>query len=119
MKINPDYTIEDLATEFSHHFPGLKLEFYNEAHSAGQNSGPATELDHSLKLRDINSNMGEGELGLNPQMTVAELEKLFRDRFGLNMQVFRRSNQLWLQTSKTDNWTLEVQNRKGLHSVQE
>jgi hypothetical protein len=51
-------------------------------------------------------------------MTVAELERLFVENFGLNAQVFRRSGTLWLQTSATDNWTLAEQNRKGGHSEQ-
>jgi hypothetical protein len=34
----------------------------------------------------------------------------------MNIQVFRRSGMLWLQTSATDDWTLATQELKGGHS---
>ena len=46
-------------------------------------------------------------------MTVGELEKLFRERFGANIQVSRKSGTLWLETTMTDNWTLKQQNEHG------
>ena len=35
----------------------------------------------------------------------------------LNLQVFRKSSDIWLQTSATDHWTLEKQNGKGQRST--
>lgn len=119
MKIHPNLTIEQVVNEFSSKFPGLKLELYSEEHKEGENSAPSSMLDHSKKLKEINPSLSEVELILDPQMKVADLENEFKNTFGLNVQVFRRSNKLWLQTSATDNWTLEVQNRKGQHSVQD
>ena len=119
MKIRPDLSIEEVIIEFSKVYPGLKLEMYNKEHGEGENSSQTAVIDHAMKLKDVNSSIVSKDLVLNPQMTVAELENTFKDTFGLNVQVFRRSNQLWLQTSATDNWTLEVQNRKGIHSVQD
>ena len=46
-------------------------------------------------------------------MKVSELEKAFSDIFGLNVQVFRKSNNMWLQTTITDKWSLEKQNQNG------
>ena len=46
-------------------------------------------------------------------MTVIDLEKKFREVFGLGIQVFRKSGKAWLETTLTDNWTLEEQNRQG------
>ena len=42
-----------------------------------------------------------------------ELEKIFKDQFGLAVQVFRKSGNLWLETTMTDNWTLQQQNNHG------
>ena len=33
--------------------------------------------------------------------------------FGLSAQVFRLSGDVWLETTSTDNWTLEEQNSTG------
>jgi hypothetical protein len=46
-------------------------------------------------------------------MKVKDLEKIFKDQFSLAMQVFRKSGNLWLETTMTDNWTLQQQNEHG------
>jgi len=119
MKIHPDLTVAEIINDFSKTFPGLKIELYSKAHGEGENSAPEAELDHAKKLSEINPDISSAEMYLDPEMTVADFENTFKDVFSLNVQVFRKSNQLWLQTSATDSWTLETQNRKGLHSVQE
>ena len=55
----------------------------------------------------------EGDLKVNGEMEVSKLEQAFEKKYGLHVQVFRRSGNIWLQTTKTDSWTLEAQNRKG------
>ena len=46
-------------------------------------------------------------------MTVNQLELLIFSKFGLAAQVFRKSGNVWLETSATDNWTLLQQNNEG------
>jgi hypothetical protein len=46
-------------------------------------------------------------------MSVADLEKAFMNKFGLLTQVFRRSGNIWLETSITDGWSLRQQNALG------
>ena len=45
--------------------------------------------------------------------TVSTLENELWKNFGLSAQVFRKSGNLWIETSLTDSWTLEQQNREG------
>jgi len=51
------------------------------------------------------------------EMTVAEFEKMMKDTLKLNVQVFRKSAKIWLQTTSTDHWSLEKQNGKGERST--
>jgi hypothetical protein len=46
-------------------------------------------------------------------MTVTDFENALMDQFGLSAQVFRRSGNLWLETTITDYWTLKQQNEHG------
>jgi hypothetical protein len=46
-------------------------------------------------------------------MTVTEIEKSFNRFYGLNTQILRKSGNIWLGTTVTDNWTLEEQNKQG------
>ena len=55
----------------------------------------------------------DGDIQINEEMKVIELEKLFKDKFKLAVQVFRKSGNLWLETTMTDNWTLAQQNNHG------
>jgi hypothetical protein len=55
----------------------------------------------------------EGHIEINDSMTVGELEKNFRDQFGLVAHVSRNSGGIWLETTMTDNWTLRKQNDYG------
>lgn len=47
-------------------------------------------------------------------MTVSELEQHFADVYGLSVQVFRKSGEVWLETTTTDNWSLEKQNQEAI-----
>ena len=118
MKIDNNKVISDIQQEFSSLFPGLRIEFYSQKHKPREGSHAKTQLDSSSKLSEVRDSTESGEFTITPEMTVAELETLFEDRFGLHAQVFRQSGRLWLQTTATDNWTLEVQNRKGIHSFE-
>lgn len=118
MIIQDAKTIRDIQHEFQGKFPGLKIEFYEAEHGDHQGSRAANQYDPSKVLRDIRQQHAEGDLVVYPEMTIAQLERNFEELFGLHVQVFRRSKSLWLQTISTDGWTLEKQNRKGLHSNQ-
>lgn len=118
MKITKDKTIREVKDLFSFKFPGLKMEFYEKKNEAYKGSEVANQFDENLKIAEINPNITSGEIVFRNENTTRDIEQSFEDLFGLHVQVFRRSNELWLQTSATDDWTLEVQNRKGIHSTQ-
>lgn len=110
--IDDTLTIQQVQREFSSRFPYLRLEFFSKPHKEGAGSEKRDMLDNSTSLSDCRLKK-EGELSISPEMTVAQLEKLFRDNYRLYVQVFRRSGKLWLETTATDNWTLKYQNEQG------
>ncbi len=102
MKLNQNIIIKELKENFNKKFPGLKVELYAHSHSSFEGSSANEKLSENLSLGDANPEITEGDIGIDPSMTVAQLECLFKDDFGLNVQVFRRSNAIWLQTVSTD-----------------
>lgn len=52
------------------------------------------------------------EIYFDPMMKVSELEALL-SKVGLPAQVFRRSGNVWIETSLTNDWTLAQQNYEG------
>ena len=55
------------------------------------------------KIRMIHS---FGWIDIGPDRTAAEVERDFAEQFGLNVQVMRQVNTLWLTTTATDHRTL-------------
>jgi hypothetical protein len=56
-------------------------------------------------------------LHIEADMPTWQLERLFEQEFGLHVQVFRKSGNIWLMTTVSDSLTLEEQNFKGLESL--
>jgi hypothetical protein len=113
MIITNEKSLEFVQEEFHQRFPFLKLEFYTNQHQSGHGSPIGETLDSSLLIKQVRKQDSDGNLNIDPTMKVSELELALFEEFGLNAQVFRRSGNIWIQTSFTDNWSLEKQNRKG------
>ena len=117
MKISDNKTINDLQKEFSEIYPGLKLEFYTSEHKPHEATPRSKLISNNITLGSIRSEHAAGDIEIAPSMTVEQIETKMKSIYDLNVQVFRRSSDLWLQTTATDDWTLEKQNRKGLNSI--
>jgi hypothetical protein len=118
MKITDDKKLKDIQREFRDMFSHLKLEFYQQKHATGEGSANSELLNTELTISEVRNIHKEGDLNIHGDMTVSTLESIFADQYGLNAQVFRRSGNIWLQTTRTDGWTLHDQNRKGGASEQ-
>ena len=113
LRIAPNRLISDLQKDFNNAFPFLKIEFF-------QNRNPQLPaftirqiLPHNKRIVDGQTAVTDGDIEVNSQMKVKELEKIFKDQFSLVAHVFRRSGNLWLETTMTDDWTLGQQNEHG------
>lgn len=117
MKITAEKKLSEIQEQFREKFPFLKIEFYAHRHQAGEGSRAEETLDPQLTIDEVRTIHTEGDLQIDGDMKVSTLEQKFYKDYGLNVQVFRMSGNLWMQTSATDDWTLDKQNRKGGHSA--
>jgi hypothetical protein len=97
--------------QFHLEFPYLKLEFFSKRHKTFEATKQSLIIKDNIPLKELTAK--EGNLEVHKDMTVEELEKSFLVKFGLNVQVFRKSGKSWLETTITDKWTLEKQNTQG------
>src|SRR5687768_12477986 len=111
--INDHRKILTIQREFSKKFPYLKIEFFSKPHSSGSASSRKLMLPDSKTLGECRVIQRDGIINITPTMTVAELEQKFAKEYGLSIQLFRRSGKAWLETTVTDGWTLEKQNKQG------
>jgi hypothetical protein len=111
--INDKRKVFAVQEEFSKVFPYLKLEFLAKPSSRG-GAHPKKFVTHAAKtIGECRTVHNEGDLHIDGNLMVTELENRFHDVFGLGVQIFRRAGNIWLEATVTGNWTLDEQNRQG------
>lgn len=112
--IDDNTLISDIQKEFNSHFPFLKLEFFEfDINGKSVNSKDHLITDTKQPINKIRHIHLAGRISMNGHQKVSTFEQHFRENFGVNVQVFRKSGNAWLQTITTDSWTLAEQNAKG------
>ena len=113
LNITPSRLISEIQNEFNQIFPFLKLEFFNNKSFERSDFSASQIIPRNRKLSDGQSDIKEDNIEIEEDMKVSDLENLFKNKFRLAVQVFRKSGNLWLETTMTDNWTLLQQNNHG------
>lgn len=113
LEITNEKQIRELKSTFNDRFPYLKLEFFSKLHEPGKATGLKFKIPEDKFLQDAGPVKENGKILVSPEMTINELEQLFGKKFGLGVQVFRRTGNSWFETILTDYMTLDAQNKEG------
>lgn len=113
MGIDNDKLIATLQEEFNQFFPFLGLEFYAGDHDFTKPSSKKVKSNGNRTVGECRKEVGSGTVTIFPEMSVADLEDIFKYSFAMSVQVLRKSGNVWLETNHTDTWSLEEQNRQG------
>lgn len=114
LAIFADRTIKEVQEDFTNAFPYLKIEFFRNGEVRKDRYPAQMMIAHNRTLKEAwVRKKTEGRFPLSETMSVSDLENTFLDHYGLSVQVFRRSGNLWLETTMTDSWTLRQQNEHG------
>ncbi len=108
--------IKDLKKQFHGYYPNLKLEFFNQTSSEDGGNSKDQMLDNEALLSAYTRNQS-GTVEFTGNTSVRQFETLFSETFGLNVQVFRKSGNVYLETSNTDDWTLDMEHKEALSSM--
>lgn len=111
--INESQRLKEIKEDFSQNYPHLKIEFFSEEHKSGEASSRKSMFDDSVFLKDIRTKHSEGVLSIDGHQKTSTFETNFFNHFGVTVQVLRKSGNLWLQTTTTDDWTLAHQEKTG------
>ncbi len=101
-----------LQSEFNDAFRFLKLEFPAVVSSANKHLRNNT-ICLSNTISEVSKTTTAKQLTITPSTTITALKKQFMDLYGFPVQVMRRFGTTWVETTVTDGWTLEEQNRHG------
>lgn len=113
LHITPTSLISEIQGKFNREFKFLKLEFFTRKGFMNSDYSVAQIAPASRRIGDIQQVITEGGIEIEGEMKVKELEERLKEEFSVASQVFRRSGNLWLETTMTDNWTLNQQNKHG------
>lgn len=113
LHIGPERLISDIQKEFNKMFPFLKIEFFNNRSFSRSGFSAQQIISQNRKIGDTQLAVKDANIEIAEKMKVNELESIFKDQFSLAAQVFRKSGNIWLETTMTDNWTLQQQNNHG------
>jgi hypothetical protein len=105
MIIRSTTSLKELKNQFNHRFSMLKLEFFKK--------GDKKPVIEDITIADIRLSGHDGHIEIHSLLTASELERSFREIFGIDLQVFRKSGNVWLQTTTTDHLTLGELNNLG------
>jgi len=111
IEVKKNKTIAELQYDFNQFYPFLKLDFYKNTN--GRLGSVIKQKLNKTTLLNAAGNHKEGGLDITDSMSVGQLEKSFQNRFGMAVQVSRKSGTVWLETTITDSWTLKQQNEHG------
>lgn len=118
--IHNSMTLKELQEAFNSVFPYLKLEFFIESHKVSEGSPKRLmvpgEWDETITIADIQPKSQVVEFVIDSDITVARLEEYLETYFGLHAQVFRLAGDTWLETTRTDEWSLAEQNHMGVEN---
>ncbi|NNV55688.1 hypothetical protein [Limnovirga soli] len=111
LRIEAWNTFEEVQLEFNKVFPYLKIE--NMVHQVASSNGGIKSITTNKKLSQLQKVQGDFFIEIYEETTVAELVQQLTALFNLPTKVLRKSNNLWIETTLTDNWTLVKQNMAG------
>jgi len=105
-------SVENVKKSFSNCYPFLKIELYKAVIDGQLTHLKKESLPSNLAFDKLIKNSDETVIDIGKAITVAELENQFAN-IGLGAEVFRKSGTVWIETSLTDNWTLQQQNTEA------
>lgn len=106
LKIEKEWTVEDLELNFANFFPFLSIEI----------SFKGSEVPNamrSMKITDLSRNKAPKEFEISENMTVGQVVEQFWKNIGLQVSILRSMGNSRIETSFTNDWTLERQSKMG------
>jgi hypothetical protein len=110
--IEKESLAEDVKKIFTTCYPFLKIEFYKKQPAHTEVIQKKEVMPFNLPLIQFKNSNGKTVIDIGRNVTVEQLEDQFAS-LGLLSEVFRKSGNVWIETSLTSNWTLQQQNMEG------
>jgi hypothetical protein len=113
LQIDKKSSLSSIQKEFNIFYPFLKVEFFKRV--------PADQPVYKTELFSVNESRryldgfydGSISIDIGRKRTVMDVEKEFEKMLGLSARIYRKSGNVWVETTLTNDWPLEEQNEEG------
>ena len=111
--INDTTTIREIEGLFSTEYPYLNITFIHQVHDPGDEFLKQKAIPVDTTIGEIKKTHTSALIEIQPGNTIADIEKEFRQRFGLLVEILRKSDSHWILPAGADQLTLREQNELG------
>ena len=119
LEIDEITTIGELQRHFSASFPFLKLAVCKNVSMINDANKCIEIKDSDTLINTLRTKHREVFLEIHYWQKTGTIEKLFLHKAALHVQLLRKQGEHWIETSGTDELTLEEQNDIGRKATQE
>jgi hypothetical protein len=116
ISVNPHHSLNSIKAEFEKRYPFLKLVFFTKFTAPGEDGCFREILTSTDEAGIIRGDLHELFI-ITPKHTARDMEELFKDKFCLPAQVFRKQKDNWIEINRTDFLSLETLNEMGRLSI--
>ena len=117
LHIDDNKLIADVQEDFSDSYPFLKIEFYEQPHPGKGTPATTHRISPDVKIGAIRNMHHPGNLEIFSWYKTSRVQREFKEKSGLNVQVFRREAGAWVQTGESDSYTLAEQVARAKQAV--
>lgn len=112
LNILDDTSVKDVQYQFNNFFPFLQIRFFKNTCCSLHTSCTSANVQDDEPVKGLMKINCPLQLHINRETRVCDLMKSFSD-CGLRVQLYRKFGTFWIQTSLTDDWSLERQNQEA------
>ena len=113
LQIDKKSSLMGIQKQFTAYYPFLKIEFFKRIPV----DQPLYKIDifSSIEQRKYMEGFYDGsiQIDVSRKRTVVEVENDFEKKLGLSAHIYRKSGNVWVETTLTNDWPLEEQNEEG------
>jgi hypothetical protein len=107
VNINESSTVGTIQRAFSSLFPGFKLEFFLFKRSPESLYPDNEKLKPEYSIASTDQSILNRDIEICSTDKIRDIEKMFYEKYGLCAQIFFKCKNRWIQTVKSDHYSLK------------
>lgn len=119
IEINDHTQLREIASVFNSYYPFLKLAFYQGTHEVYQSSPVNQLISENKTIGEIKRTHISTIVEIQPWYKVKEVEREFQDRLGISIQILKKEDEQWEQSTGLDMLSIKDLNLMGRNSSDE